>query len=168
MKVIGGSNWSLERVDAFNDYARKHGKTGFTVMSDNLSLARMVDPPWPGCVTANDPARLAWHKKTGMALLSWSSQARGFFVYGDPTYKADADLVRCWYSAENFARLERAKELAKKKNVAPLQINMAWVLTQAFPTFALMGPRTIEETRTSMEGMKVALTPEEVVWLLNG
>jgi aryl-alcohol dehydrogenase-like predicted oxidoreductase len=123
---------------------------------------------WGGCITANDPKWLEWHRKTQVALFSWSSQARGFFIHGDPGYKADPELVRCWYSPENFARLERAKELAKKKNVKPLQINMAWVLTQAFPTFALIGPRSIEETRTSLEGLSVKLTPEEVQWLLNG
>jgi aryl-alcohol dehydrogenase-like predicted oxidoreductase len=128
----------------------------------------MVQPVWGGCITANDPEWLAWHQRTGTALLSWSSQARGFFVVGDPGYTADKELARAWYSPDNFARLERAKELAKKKNVAPLQINLAWVLSQKFPTFALIGPRAIEETRSTMEGLSVKLTPEEVTWLLNG
>jgi len=168
MRAIGGSNWTLPRVEAFNAYAKKNGKIGFAALSNNLSLATMVDAVWAGCITANTPEWLAWHKKTQTAIMSWSSQARGFFTLGDESYTADKELVRCWYSPENFARLARARELAKKKNVAPLQINLAWVLTQPFPTFALIGPRAIEETRTTMQGLPVTLTPEEVTWLLNG
>ena len=166
--AIGGSNWTRERAQAFNDHAKKNGKIEFAALSNNLSLARMVEAVWAGCLTANDPAWLEWHTKTQVALMSWSSQGRGFFVLGDPAYTADKELARCWYSAENFARLARAKELAKKKGVTPLQINMAWVLTQKFPTFALIGPRSIEETRTSVAGLSVKVSPQEVQWLLNG
>ncbi|MCL2648422.1 MAG: aldo/keto reductase [Phycisphaerales bacterium] len=168
IKTLGASNWSLDRVDAFNAYAAKHHKTPITSLSDNLSLAHMNDPIWSGCICANEPQRLAWHAKTQIALLSWSSQARGFFAVGDPAYTADKDLVRCWYSPENFARLKRAKELAKKKSTTAIAVNLAWVLTQAFPTFALIGPQTLEETRTSLAGLSLTLTPDEVQWLLNG
>ena len=65
----------------------------------------------------------------------------------------------------NFKRLERAKELAAKKNVLPINIALAYVLCQPFPTFPLIGPRTLEETRTSFPALDVDLTPEEVRWL---
>ncbi len=165
IRVFGGSNWTLERVDAFNAYAKKNGKQGFAAVSNNLSLARMVDPVWPGCLTASDPAYLAWHEKTQIALMPWSSQARGFFVVGDPAYTTDHELVRCWYAPDNFARLARANELAAKKGCTPIQIALAYVLNQPFPTFPLIGPRTIEETRTSFDALKVQLTPAEVKWL---
>ena len=41
----------------------------------------------------------------------------------------------------------------------------AYVLYQPFPTFALIGPRTLSETRTSMPALDVQLTPDEVKWL---
>ena len=44
-------------------------------------------------------------------------------------------------------------------------IALAYVLNQPFPTFPLIGPRTIEETRTSFDALKVQLTPAEVKWL---
>jgi aryl-alcohol dehydrogenase-like predicted oxidoreductase len=52
-----------------------------------------------------------------------------------------------------------------KYNVSPIQIALAYVLNQTFPTFALIGPFTIDETRTSMEALKIKLTPHEVKWL---
>jgi aryl-alcohol dehydrogenase-like predicted oxidoreductase len=39
------------------------------------------------------------------------------------------------------------------------------VLSQPFPTFALIGPRTIEETRTTFPALDVELTRKEVRWL---
>ena len=100
-----------------------------------------------------------------MPLMPWSSQARGFFARGDPKDRSDPQLVRYWYSEDNFQRLERARELARKKNATPLQIALAYVLRQPFPTFPLIGPRTLEETRTSWPALDLDLTPEEVRWL---
>ena len=73
--------------------------------------------------------------------------------------------MRCWYSDENFQRQARAKELAIKYGVTPIQIALAYVLCQPFPTFALIGPFMIEETRTSMDALNIKLTPHEVKWL---
>ena len=167
IKTFGGSNWSLERVQAANDYAASKGLQGFSVVSNNFSLARMVSPVWTGCVAASDPESRAWFARTRTALLSWSSQARGFFIPGRaaPEKKEDEELVRCWYSPDNFDRLKRANELAAKRNVAPINIALAYVLAQPVPTFALVGPRQLEETRTTMPGLTVTLTPDEVKWL---
>lgn len=167
IKAFGGSNWTLARVTEANDYAKKHGLQGFSVVSNNFSLARMVDPVWGGCIAASDPESRAWFRETQLALLSWSSQARGFFLPGRaaPDKLEDKELARCWYSDDNFQRLERAKQLAERKGVSPINIALAYVLAQPFPTFALIGPRTLEETRTSMPGVAVELTEQEVKWL---
>jgi predicted dehydrogenase/aryl-alcohol dehydrogenase-like predicted oxidoreductase len=167
IKVFGGSNWTLARVDEANEYARKNGLQGFGVVSNNFSLARMVNPVWNGCIAASDPESRAWFTKTQTALLSWSSQARGFFLPGRaaPDKLEDKELVRSWYSPDNFQRLERAKELAKKYNVSPINIALAYVLCQPFPTIALIGPRKLEETRTSLPGLTVNLTPDERKYL---
>jgi len=99
-------------------------------------------------------------------LLAWSSQARGFFTdRAGPEKHEDEELVRCWYSAANFARRARAYELAAKKRVEPINIALAYVLAQPFPTFALIGPRTLAETTSSFRALEVELTAEEVGWL---
>jgi predicted dehydrogenase/aryl-alcohol dehydrogenase-like predicted oxidoreductase len=167
IKAFGGSNWTLDRVDAANAYAKSKGLQGFDVVSNNFSLARMVDPVWAGCVAASDPDSRAWFEKTQTALLSWSSQARGFFIpeRSAPDKTADKELVRCWYSEDNFKRQARAFELAKKKGVHPINIAAAYVLHQPFPTFALIGPRTLSETRTSLPALEVELTEHERKWL---
>jgi aryl-alcohol dehydrogenase-like predicted oxidoreductase len=167
MKAIGASNWTLARVEAFNEYAKTRGKAGFTAVSNQYSLARMVEAPWAGCLSSNTADWRAWHERTRTPLLAWSSQARGFFVEGlaSPDQTEEREMVRSWYSPDNFERLARAKELAGKKGVRPIQVALAWVLRQSFPTFALIGPRTLRELRTSLGALGVPLGNDEVRWL---
>lgn len=126
----------------------------------------MVEPVWRGCVSASDPASRAWLERTQLPVMPWSSQARGFFTErGDPADRSDPELVRSWHSDDNFRRRERAVALAAERGVAPIVVALAWVLSQPFPTFPLIGPRTLAETRTSLPALELALTPEEVAWL---
>jgi predicted dehydrogenase/aryl-alcohol dehydrogenase-like predicted oxidoreductase len=161
IRAFGGSNWTTERVAAANRYAKRKGLTGFAAVSNNFSLARMVQPVWDGCISAD----AVWHKRTQVPLFAWSSQARGFFTVGDPAYTTDKSLVECWYSDDNFQRQARVKELAAKRKVTPIQIALAYVLNQPFPTFALVGPRQLAETRTTWPGLALELSRKEMKWL---
>lgn len=163
IRAYGGSNWSLERLREANEYAARTGREPFRVVSNNLSLAQMLSPVWDGCVSAKGGEWTKFLQETGMALLAWSSQARGYFVPGVPAN--DVELKRCWDSEENRERRRRAIALAEEKGVTPINIALAYVLSQPYSTFALFGPRTIEETRTSLPGANLSLTPDELAWL---
>jgi aryl-alcohol dehydrogenase-like predicted oxidoreductase len=166
MRIFGASNWSIDRLEAANDYARRNGLSGFAAISNNFSLARMIAPPWPDCLSSSDATWRAWLTRTQMPLMPWSSQARGFFAgRAAPADLSDPELVRCWYSHDNFERLTRVEHIAAERGVQKIAIALAWVLRQPFPTFPLIGPRTLSETRTSLPGLGLALTPEEVAWL---
>lgn len=165
IRAFGGSNWSTSRVQAANDYAKSKGLKGFSGVSNNFSLARMVNPPWGGCIASSDAESREWFAKTQMPLLSWSSLARGFFVRGNAADESDQGMVSCWYAEDNFKRLARAKELAAKKGVQPVQIALAYVLSQPFPTYALIGPEKLHELTVSLDALGIELTPDEVKWL---
>ncbi|WP_022903995.1 aldo/keto reductase [Curtobacterium sp. B8] len=166
IRVFGGSNWSLERFDEANAYAAANGKHGFEVLSNHFGLAEAYDVPWAGCRHATDPASKRWLEERQVPLLPWSSQARGFFTgRATPEDTSDAELVRCYYSDDNFERLRRARVLGEQFGVPATAIALAYVLNQPFPTFPLFGPRTIAEARSSMQGLSVDLTPEQVAWL---
>jgi len=163
--AIGGSNWTWQRLQEANDYAAKHGLVGFTFSSPNLSLAKANEPFWEGCVSA-DAETLAWHEKEQLPLLSWSSQARGFFTGRfSPEVRDNNDIVRVFYSDDNWERLRRAEQLAKEKGVTTIQIALAYVLNQPFPTCALIGAQNAEELRSCDEGARITLTREELDWL---
>jgi predicted dehydrogenase/aryl-alcohol dehydrogenase-like predicted oxidoreductase len=166
IRVFGASNWSIERIEEANTWATKHGMSGFSAISNNFSLARMVHPIWEGCLSSSDAQSRAWFTQHQMPLMPWSSQAQGFFAgRANPHNRSDAGFVRGWYSEENFRRLDRVNALAKERGVLPLAIALAYVLCQPFPTFPLIGPQMLSETRTSLQALDIELTPEEVRWL---
>ncbi|MCL6519640.1 MAG: aldo/keto reductase [Armatimonadetes bacterium] len=165
IKVFGVSNWTIERIEAANEYARQKGLKGIAAVSNNFSLARMIEPPWAGCLASSDSQSRAWFVKTQMPLMAWSSLARGFFAYGHPRNHTDPEMIRCWHSEDNILRAERLLEMAEKKGVPPVSIALAYVLCQPFPTFALAGPANLEELRTLLAGLNVQLSPDELKWL---
>ena len=122
--VLGASNWELERFKSANDYAHEQQKAGFKVLSNNFSLARMIEPVWPGCFSC-DESYLKYLKDNNIHLFPWSSQARGFFVnqvefaanehFANPT---DEEEKRVWHDELNLARRDRAIELAKQKRLS--------------------------------------------------
>jgi len=156
----------MERLTEANAYAEAKSQVPMRVVSNNLSLARMVDPVWAGCVSAKGPAWQEWFLHHEAALFAWSSQARGYFAPNRLSGTvSDAELLRCWDADDNRERLRRATEMAAERGVRPLNVALAYVLNQPFPAFALIGPRTLEETRTALTGVDLPLTPGEMAWL---
>jgi aryl-alcohol dehydrogenase-like predicted oxidoreductase len=165
IRAIGASNWSFERIQEANDYAASHGLIGFTFSSPNLSLAKPNEPRWEGCVSA-DGDTCTWHGHNQLPLLAWSSQAGGFFSgHFTPDNKENLEMVRVYYNHDNWERYRRATKLAAEKNVSPIQIALAYVLNQSFPTCAIIGPRNPDELQSSIEAMHIQFTPDELAWL---
>ncbi len=165
IRAIGASNWSYKRIQEANEYAASHNLTGFSFSSPNLSLAKPNEPRWEGCVSA-DEETCAWHSVNQMPLLAWSAQAGGFFSGNfTPDHRTDEEMVRVYYSENNWERYRRAVKLAEEKQVTPIQIALSYVLNQSFPTCAIIGPRNPEELHSSIHTMNLLLTEQEVEWL---
>ena len=170
--VYGGSNWSLDRVREANTHAAANGRQGFELLSNNFSLAHMHQPVWDGCVTASGDAFRGWHEQTQTPNFAWSSQARGYFVSRDADGRADKwDNANPWDAADNRERRDRAFRLADEltaslgEPITAINVAAAYVLCQQFPSFALIGPRTLPELRTSLPALRLQLTPEQCAWL---
>jgi len=127
----------------------------------------MEKPVWAGCVTGNTPETLAWLRRTGTIHLSWSSQARGYFLPADLRDRLPEDTrpETCFGSDANAERRARAEQLAQKRGVSAHNVALAWVLAQSFPSLALIGPRSPGEIASTLPALAVVLSPEEVAWL---
>jgi 1-deoxyxylulose-5-phosphate synthase len=172
INVFGGSSWTHQRIAEANAYAGAHGLNPFTVSSPNLALAVPNEPMWVGCVSiANDDAAQAWYRKVGMPIFAWSAQARGFFSgrYRPDLLDGDTvdaqNVIRTYYSADNWERYRRADQLSERKGCTLRQIALAWVLHQPLNVYALIGPATTSELDDCLGALHVELTPDEVAWL---
>ena len=164
--IFGGSNWTRARFDEAIAYAEKNGKAAPAALSNNFSLAEMLDPIWAGCVAASDDDWKTWLNAKQIPNFAWSSQGRGFFTdRAGRDKRDDEELVRVWYSDRNFGRRDRAIELAQKLGRSPIHIALAYVVAQPFPVIPLIGPRTVAELEDSLSALDIKLTPEQVKWL---
>jgi aryl-alcohol dehydrogenase-like predicted oxidoreductase len=156
-RTIGASNWTTARIEAFNRYAADSGLTPFSLVSNQLSLARMLEPVWDGCLAAERE----WHARSQMPLLAWAAQGRGFFAGREE----DQEVRRSWLSEPNVERRRRAATLAAWRGLEPVSVALAWVLAQPFPSFAAVGPRSPAELDACLAAVGVELTDEEIGWL---
>ncbi len=176
IKVYGGSNWTPERIDAINEYAYKHNLQGMICSSPNFSLADQIDSPWgDDCITISGPKHEAdrqWYADKNMPVFSWSSLARGFMTgrltrenFEQEKGNFEEHTIRCYVCEDNWQRLERCQEIADQKGLSIPQIALAFVLNQAFPTFALVGARNSEEANSNLEALNCELTADEIAYL---
>ncbi|MCA0060478.1 MULTISPECIES: aldo/keto reductase [unclassified Mesorhizobium] len=166
---FGGSNWTMQRMDEAIAYAERTGKQKPGALSNNFSLAEMLEPIWAGCVTSSTDDWKAWLTARQMPNFAWSSQGRGFFTERAGRDRRDnEELVRVWYSERNFGRRDRAIELAARLGKSPIHIALAYVLNQPFPSVPLIGPRTLGELDDSLRALDIALSPADLQWLDGG
>lgn len=169
IRAFGGSNWSTARIDEGNRYAAERGIRRFEALSNQFSLAKMIQPVWPGTLALSSDEDLAWIAKSDVVLFAWSSQARGFFTeYLRRGKQVDPEFMASWYSDENFARRDRAEALASRLGTTLPRVALAYVLAQPFPTIPIIGPLTTAELREALGALDVVLTPQQVAWLRDG
>ncbi|MER8629730.1 aldo/keto reductase [Mesorhizobium opportunistum] len=166
---FGGSNWTMQRMDEAIAYAQRTGKQKPGALSNNFSLAEMLEPIWAGCITSSTDDWKAWLTSRQMPNFAWSSQGRGFFTdRAGRDLRDNEELVRVWYSERNFGRRDRAIELAARLGKSPIHIALAYVLNQPFPSIPLIGPRTLGELDDSLRALDIKLSPADLEWLDSG
>jgi aryl-alcohol dehydrogenase-like predicted oxidoreductase len=164
IRAYGGSNWTAARIQEANDFARKRNLTPFVVGSPHFSLAVPHQEPWPGCIWLTDADR-CWYEKNDVALISWSSQARGFFARQTADNENDTGVLKAWLNDSNLERLKRAKTIAADRGISANAVALAYVLAQKFNTFAAIGPVNFEEMHDSFSALGYKLTEDEMKWL---
>ncbi len=182
IKIFGGSNWTLNRFKDANTWANKNKKQPMTILNNNLALSKMIQPLWDGCISSNDENILKYLEETQTAHLSWSSQGRGYFlppaicqaiedkiIEDESSWRKPGEHssgpLSCFDSEDNKERRKRANDFASELDVTTQNIAGAWPLNQSFPSFALIGPRKIDEIDTSLPSLEISITREKTDWL---
>jgi aryl-alcohol dehydrogenase-like predicted oxidoreductase len=168
----GCSNWTADRIRAAQAYADRAGKPRFVIDQMRWSLASVnrSEQRIPGLVEMDEPLH-AYHRESGLAAAAYSSQAQGFFGgdYGRGIEQPEAShgekVKRYYYSDENFRRLDRVRDLAREFGRPPTHVALAYVLSQPFPTYALIGTSRLDHLKESCAGADLELSPDQVAHL---
>lgn len=176
IRAFGGSNWTRERIQEANEYARAHGLQPMTASSPQFGLASQVADPWGGnCVTISGPsgeADRAWYRETRMPVIAYSSLGRGMMSgrvkSGDPEGAErilDIYAKKGFLYPENLQRLARCEQLAREKGASVPQIAMSWIFRQGLNAFAVVSCSRPERLRDNAAALELELSPEECDWL---
>ena len=164
LRAYGASNWSTARIQQAIDYARENGKAAMSSASPNFSLAQANEPFWPDTVMTSREDR-RWFAANNFLLVAWSALGRGFFAKAAPDDTSDADLVRVFYSDDNFERKRRAELFAQERELSMFEIALGYVISQDFPVVALNGAETVEQVASSARAGALHLSKDERDWL---
>jgi len=170
---IAASNWEYRRVDEANEYADKHGLRTFAAVSNNISLPVARAAFYAGLVATDRSVGEEWHRATGVPLIPWSSQGRGFFVGGYPREMRDdppaglsgfdRTMLRVYGSDDNYSRLIRARTLGEAKGgYTAIEVALAWLLHRDLPIIPIVGPKAPAELESCIRALSLELTDAEV------
>jgi len=167
IRAYGASNWATERIEAANAYAREHSLPPFIASEPWFSLGAVASGPSATGPTgeADDPLR-AWHVRTGLPMIPYSSQANGYFgaenvAWAKAGFAGEAPRAARFDSPANRRRLSGAMSLAQTKRVTASQIALAYLLSQPFPVYPIIGTTNPGHLRDAMGASNLRLTAQE-------
>ncbi len=165
IRAFGGSNWSAARLRAANAYAKKSGQLGFVASQPLwcLGCAQARPPADPGLVKF-DAAAWQFHRETGLAVVPYTSQAKGFYAkLALPADQRPADLARNdFHTPPNLAAAAVAGQIAQTRGVKLSAIVLAYLWSRPFPVVPIIGPRTIAQLEDCVAALPVRLSAREL------
>jgi aryl-alcohol dehydrogenase-like predicted oxidoreductase len=169
IRAFGCSNWRVERIMAANNYANKNDLQGFVASQLWWSLAQ------PNRAALSDPENLVvfgpaeeeFHRQTGLAVIPYSAQGKGFFSKLDRLGAAGLSQAdhTSFFNETNARRWPRVKQLAQKYNVPVSHIVLSYLTSQPFATLPIIGCRTVNQLQDSTAAVNLVLTPEDLAFL---
>ncbi|HBQ64177.1 MAG TPA: hypothetical protein DD727_04490 [Clostridiales bacterium] len=171
IRVFGCSNWSADRMAAFNEAARKMGRNGFAASQPCFSLLEVNSEALrPARMSGMDHASLTYHQQTGMAAIPYSPTAGGLFAAfersGEDPLKTGIPANRVNYQVEgNAGRIARTLQFARERGLTATQAALAWLMAQSFPVIPIIGTKNRDHLKEAAEAVEVVLTPAEAAWL---
>jgi len=169
IRHFGCSNWRVDRIAAAQAYAAERGITGFVGNQMRWSLAE-IDPAAVGDPTtvAMDGETLAYHRRTGLAAIPYSSQAGGYFQKLAEGREIRPGQQKTYGTGENRRRGARLQILAQETGYSISQLVLGYLTNQPFATIPIVGCRTVAQVEDSMRAGDIRLTNEQVAWLAEG
>ena len=173
IKNAGVSNWSTARIDEANAYAAQHHLPPLVANQPRWALADRVHemPPSDNTLDLDEPMR-QWHERTGLILTPFTAQAKGFFgadnaAWAKAGFNGPAPRGARYDGPQNRRRLTRAIQLAEEHACTPNQIALAYLLSQPFPVYPIIGTHNPAHVIEALGAADIRLTPKSCATLRN-
>lgn len=171
IRHYGASNWRVDRLAEAQQYARAHGRQGFSAVSNLWSLAK-VDASGFGDPTmvAMDEELWQYHAAHGLAAIPYTAQAYGVFhkLAAGRREAIPPMYQKMFVNEETERRLTRVQSLAGQSGLTLTQVVLGYLLAQPFPTMPVFSSRNPAQLADTLSAGDVRLTPEQVAFLDRG
>ncbi len=152
--------WQFARSLAISD---SHGWTRFVSMQNHYNLVYREE----------EREMIPLCRSEGVGLIPWSPMARGFLA-GNRNRESFGDTVRAktdeygqkmYFTDADFTIADRVVELARKRNVFPAQIALAWILHQPGVAAPIIGASKMEQLEQAVQSLEISLDDGELRFL---
>jgi len=160
---IGASSMFAWQFAKMLDIAERRGWTKFVTMQNHYNLVYREEEREmiPLCIDR------------GIGVIPWSPLARGFLAGNrtrqqrGTTERAQTDEFahQMYYTDSDFEVVDRVVELAKRRNVTPAQIALAWILHKPGVTAPIIGASKMDQFEQSLAALDIALDATEMQFL---
>ncbi len=167
IRALGASNWTTKRINEANEYAKKFGKTEFSVSQIEWSLAELNEENKTDKSTVHmTNEEFAGYSEIDIPVMAFTSQARGFFS----KYDIDKDsisqgLINKYLNSCNIERYKRIKKLALEKDATVAQIVLAVLIKQKIKTIPIISTKSELQLEESLKAFCVNLSEAEALYV---
>ncbi|MBA4137453.1 MAG: aldo/keto reductase [Opitutus sp.] len=165
IRAWGVSNWTTPRLRAAHDYAQRSGQLCFVANQPFWCLGHLqAKPPGFDGWVKLDAAMHAFHAETGIAVIPYTAQAKGFFTKLNlPFWKRPLELARHeFHTPANVALGRVVAEIAGARGVTSNAVVLAYLWTRAFPVVPIIGASRPVQLDDNFAALGFRLTPAEM------
>jgi aryl-alcohol dehydrogenase (NADP+) len=163
-RYLGASSMFAWQFAKMLHVAERHGWTRFVSMQPHYNLIYREEERemLPLCLAE------------GVGVIPWSPLARGFLAGNRTREKQEGSTERSrtdeyahdmYYSDSDFDVVERVVELARRREVKPAQIALAWILHKPGITAPIVGASRLPQLEDAIGALDIRLDAEEVAFL---
>ena len=156
---IGASSmyaWQFAKMLATQE---KHGWTRFVSMQNHYNLVYREE----------EREMMPLCRAEGIGVIPWSPLARGFLAGNRKRGSKDATKREqhddfghgLYYSEADYDIADRVVQVAREKDVLPIQVALAWVVQQPGISAPIVGASRLEQLDQLIDGLSVTLSEDE-------
>lgn len=168
VRYFGMSNWTYDRIDKANQYAKKHGLPPIIASQIQYSAAcPNIENNEPDLVIMNDK-EYDYFKNHDLSVFAFAAQAKGFFSkyqLGNEEALSPKAYDR-YLNAKTIHRYERLDKISREHNCSMGAIVLAALYNNYdFDTIPIIGCKTMEHLKDSLSDSDLMLTQEEMNYI---
>jgi len=140
IRAFGFRNWTADRIRSAHAHTEREGLPGPAVLvTTELALPVALAPLWPEYVPFDRELREIVGA-LGLAVFAHASDinlGQCLWGDGDATSRLRSRWVQRWANPANKALVARVREFATTRGITSRAVNIAWLLSQPFPSVAI-------------------------------